>query len=200
MTFIKHNACSHKTNSTLLIQWPALHCRLYGKVKSRMNVLEGECSLLHLFEISVNANIVVYIYYCSVVCVFCLHSFLQSCLCIFVYLFGIFFMLVFVVILSCSIIFKQACLLHCFFFVTFVYNFNVKRCKCKTPAPRFVIFITICPKYQMLLTLQCFQWSTCWWHLLCVYSLKSPTSIFQENYKASRIVLCSLNIQQRLQQ
>ena len=142
-----------------------------------MNVLEGECSLLHLFEISVNANIVVYIYYCSIVCVFCLHLFLQSCLCIFVYLFEIFFMLVFVVILSCSIIFKQVCLLHCFVFVDFVYNFNVKRCKSKTPAPRFFIFITICPEYQMLLTTQSLQWSTWWRHLFIYLFLEIPPQV-----------------------
>ena len=98
---------------------PALPCLLYG------SVYFDECSWLRLLEISINVNhdfythftyivyiyIIVYIYYCRVVCVFLLP----------------FVMLVFVVILS-----KQVCLLHCFIFVAFVYNFIVERCKSKT--------------------------------------------------------------------
>ena len=44
----------------------------------------------------------------------CSHLFLQCCMQIFVYLFTIRFMLVIVVILNCTIICKQVCLLHCF--------------------------------------------------------------------------------------
>ena len=49
-----------------------------------------------------------------------------------------FFMLVFVVILSNTMICKQC---HCFVFVAFVYNFNVKQCKSKTPVLLFDNFI-----------------------------------------------------------
>ena len=38
------------------------------------------------------------------------------------------------------IICKQVCLLHCFGFVDFVYNFNVKRCKTIEPVLRFFRF------------------------------------------------------------
>ena len=54
-----------------------------------------------------------------------------------------FFMSVFVVILSSTIICKQFCLLHCCVFVAFVYNFNVKRCKSKIPVSRFSNFVTV---------------------------------------------------------
>ena len=54
----------------------------------------------------------VYIYSCSVVAVF-----LFTCL-------PVFFMLMFVVILSTTTICWQVCLVHCLVFVAFVYNFN----------------------------------------------------------------------------
>ena len=72
---------------------------------------------LHVKIIVIYANIIVYIHLCSIVC-----GFLFTCL--------PFFMLVFFVILIC----KQYCLLDCFVFVGFVYNFNVKRYKSKTLA------------------------------------------------------------------
>ena len=49
-----------------------------------------------------------------------------------------FFMLVFVVILSSTIICKQVC----FVLVASVYNFNVKQFKSKTPVFRFFSFVT----------------------------------------------------------
>ena len=66
----------------LLTQLRALPCILH--------VFEGDCSWLRLLEISIKVNIVVYIHYCSVVYVFCLHLFLYLCLWISVYLFTIF--------------------------------------------------------------------------------------------------------------
>ena len=76
-----------------------------------------------------------------------LHLLLQSCLyilftfnlvcllldfCLHVYHF---FMLLFVVMLSSSVICKQVCLLQCYVFVVCVHNLKVKPCKSKTPAP-----------------------------------------------------------------
>ena len=94
-----------------------------------MNILEAECSLLCLLEISINVNIVVYIHYC---CFCILFTFILVVLfvdfCILIYHF---FMLVFVVILSSTIICKQVCLLNCVVFVALVYNFNVKPCQSK---------------------------------------------------------------------
>ena len=55
----------------------------------------------------------------------------------------------FVVILSNTIICKQVCVLHCFVFVAFVYNFIVKQCKRKTPVFRFFIFVTICFIFEL---------------------------------------------------
>ena len=55
-----------------------------------------------------------------------------------------FLMLLFVVILSSTIICILVCLLHCFVFVAFVYNSNVKRCKSKTQGSRFFLVVTIC--------------------------------------------------------
>ena len=43
-----------------------------------------------------------------------------------------FFMLICVVIVSSTIACKQVCLLHCFGFVGFIYNFNIKRYESKT--------------------------------------------------------------------
>ena len=54
-----------------------------------------------------------------------------------------FFMLVFVIILSSTLICKQVCLPALFFCVAFIYKFNVKRCKSKTSVPRIFIFVTI---------------------------------------------------------
>ena len=71
----------------LLTYLPALLCFIYG----RMNVLESEYSWFRLLEISVNVNNDFYIYYCTVVCVFCLHLFIWFCCCSFVYLFTIFY-------------------------------------------------------------------------------------------------------------
>ena len=48
-----------------------------------------------------------------------------------------FFMVVFVGVILSAIICKQV---HSFVFVAFVYNFNIKRCKGKTPDSRFVSF------------------------------------------------------------
>ena len=99
-----------------------------------MNVPAGQYWLLHLLEMlmltSINVNIIVYIHYSflfilftfilvNVVCEF-FFTCLQFCL-----------MLVFVVILSSMIICKQICLLYCFAFAVFVYNFNVKRTSIK---------------------------------------------------------------------
>ena len=83
-----------------------------------MNVLKGECLWIWLLEISINVNMFTFIIVAFVV------VFLFTCF--------PFFMLVFVVILSSTIICKQVCLLALFsHFVAFVYNFNVKRCKGK---------------------------------------------------------------------
>ena len=51
-----------------------------------------------------------------------------------------FFMLMFVVVVSSTIICKQVCVLHCFVFLAVVYKFNVKRYKGKAPAFRFFHF------------------------------------------------------------
>ena len=72
----------------------------------------------------------VYIYSCGVVCVFLFTSlpfFLCWCL----------------VVSSSTINYKQVSALHCVVYVVFVYNFNVKRYKSKTPEYRFSILVTI---------------------------------------------------------
>ena len=53
-----------------------------------------------------------------------------------------FFTLVFIVILSSTIICKQICGLHCFVFIALVYNFNAKQSKNNTPVSGFFIFVT----------------------------------------------------------
>ena len=88
-----------------------------------MNVLEMEFSWLWLVEIYINEYIIVVLWYVY--------------FCLFVYHF---FMQMFVVILSSTIICKQVCLLHCFVFVAYIYNLNVQRCKSKTPVSGFLHF------------------------------------------------------------
>ena len=109
-------------------------------VNSPMNVLEGICSWLRILEIPLNVKIVVH---CCCLCI--LFTFILVVFVV-VYLFTrlpFFVMLVFVVISVSTIICKQACLLHCFILVAFLYDLNVKRYKCKPPLSRFVIFVTI---------------------------------------------------------
>ena len=74
----------------------------------------------------------------------CLHVLWYCCLCIlFTFLIVVllvyfcllvyhFLILVFVVILSLTLMCKQVCLQYCFVFVAFVYNFNVKQWEIKT--------------------------------------------------------------------
>ena len=47
------------------------------------------------------------------------------------------------VVLKSILICKQFCLLHCFNFVAFVYNFNVKRYQSKTSVSRFFPFLSL---------------------------------------------------------
>ena len=82
----------------------------------------------------------------------CLHLLLYNCWYIFVYLFTI-LMLRFVVILSNTIICKQVCLLHCFIFVVFVCNYNLRHFKSKTPVSRFFIIVIISSICCNLLTI-----------------------------------------------
>ena len=137
ITLFKHTASSHKSVWTFTNLLPAMPCRLYGTINTLINVLEGECSpsrnlckykhrYLHSLLLFVYF---VYIYPYSVVC-----GFMFTCL--------PFFMLVFIVILSHTIICKQVCLLHCFAFAVLVQNFNVKQCKGNRPVSGFFIFIT----------------------------------------------------------
>ena len=91
-----------------------------------------ECSSKRILESSPSRNLCKCKHRCS-------HLLFRCCLCILftfvvlVVLFVYFFFLVFAVILRNAIICKYVCLLHCFVFVDFPYNFNVKRCKSKTP-------------------------------------------------------------------
>ena len=108
---------------------------LFTCLNSVMKVFVGERLWLRLLEASI---IVVYVYYCSVVGIFLLTFFYTDvCCCIICLLVYHFFMLKFVVILRSAIICKQV---YGFVFVGFFYNFNVKRCKSKTPVSRFFHF------------------------------------------------------------
>ena len=94
LILFKHTAL---TQDWLNFYW--LSCLLclvlyIGRVNSIMNVLEFECSWRRFPKISINVNNAVYIYYCSVVCVF-----LFNCL-------QYIFMLMFVVILISTLICK----------------------------------------------------------------------------------------------
>ena len=142
ITLFTHTAISHKPHWTSLTQPPVFPYLLYGSVNSLIKFPEGECSCFRLLEIAINVSIVVYTHYC---CLFILFTFILIVLLLY-FLFAcllFFLMVVFLVILNSTIICKQDCLLHCFVFVAFVYNFSVKGCKNKTPASWFFLFVTI---------------------------------------------------------
>ena len=130
-----------KLTELLLTQLPALYCLLYGTASSLMSVLEG-----FMFMASSSLDLYKCRHRCFniVVCIFCLHIFLWYCWYIFVYLLIFFlllkifiivlyiyscnvvvflftslpfFMLVFVVTLSSTIICKQVCLHALFWFL-----------------------------------------------------------------------------------
>ena len=114
-----HPVSSHKTDWTSLTLSYALLCLSYSKVYNLVHAVEGACSLFRFLDV------VVYIYYCCDVGVF-----LLTCL--------QFFYAGVRVILSSAIICKKVCLLHCFKFLAFVYNFNVNRCKTNTTVSRCI--------------------------------------------------------------
>ena len=118
ITLFKRITSSHNTDGTLLTQLPDLPWLLYYKVNSLKNVERSWNVYKSLFTLIIELLLVYF--------------------CLFVYQF---FMLMFVVILNSTIICKKVSWLYSFVFVAFVYNFNIKGCKSKTPVFRFFIFI-----------------------------------------------------------